>query len=195
MSSHKPKFKNISADTTDWLIKHHLPYELWMMRESLAAARRGAPTRVQQNWQVEGFGLHSRNLIEFLKNGESCGFNPADFTTNAFSVNKRFLRSTLLDMINQQISHLTTGRTENPSCKFDEADWIETANAIEKEFKRWIDNLSPEWFEKWEQRERMGEQDTQDGLMEHRVGPASTTGTPSKVHRTDFAAVKKNDSA
>jgi hypothetical protein len=41
--------------------------------------------------------------------------------------------------------------------KFDEPKWLETADAIEKEFKRWIDNLTPEWAVKWEQRERMDE--------------------------------------
>src|ERR1700730_5972489 len=33
------------------------------------------------------------------------GFNPADFTTAAFSVNRTFIRQKLVDMINEQISH------------------------------------------------------------------------------------------
>ena len=56
----------------------------------------GAVTRVQQNLQVECFALHARNLIDFLKNADSCGFNPTDFTTKAFSVNRKFIRNTLV---------------------------------------------------------------------------------------------------
>jgi hypothetical protein len=109
------------------------------------------------NLQVEGFAMHARNLIEFLKNGEACGFNPADFTTDTFSVNRKFIRSTLVDMINEQISHLTSDRTEVQTEKFDEPEWTETAEVIEKEFERWIGNLNVDWAAKWEQRERMDE--------------------------------------
>src|SRR5580704_17475855 len=157
MSVHKPKLKNIAPQTQDAFVKHHLPYELWMMRESLAAARRGATTRFQQNLQVEGFALHARNLIEFLKNGDASGFNPVDFTTADFSVNRSFVRGSLVDMINEQISHLSSDRTEKQNEKFDKPSWLETADAIEKEFKRWIDNLKPEWATKWGQRERIDE--------------------------------------
>jgi hypothetical protein len=157
MSVHKPKLKNIPQKTQDAFVQHHLPYELWMMRESLAAARKGAPTQFQHNLHVEGFAVHARNLIEFLKNGDGCGFNPADFTTEAFSVNRKFIRDTLVTMINEQISHLTSDRTENKNEKFDEPHWQETANAIEQEFKRWTDNLSSDWAKKWEERERMDE--------------------------------------
>ena len=163
MSVHKPKFQNIPMEMLDSFIKHHIPYELWMMRDSLAAALRGAPNRFQQNLHVEGFALHARNLMEFLKNGESCGYNPTDFTTNAFSVERKFIRGTLVDMINEQISHLTVDRTQKQEEKFDEPQWRETAEAVENELNRWIKNLKPGsaekpgWAEKWEQRERMGE--------------------------------------
>jgi hypothetical protein len=110
-----------------------------------------------QNLQVEGFAMHARNLIEFMKNGDACGFNPADFTTHAFAVDRKFIRATLVDMINEQISHLTSDRTENQNEKFDEARWTETAESIEKEFVRWTCNLTNDWVEKWENRERMDE--------------------------------------
>jgi hypothetical protein len=157
MSVRKRKVKNVSQRTQDAFIQHHLPYELWMMRESLLAAKKGAPTQVQQNLQVEGFALHARNLIEFLKNGGACGFNPADFTTDKFSVKRTFIRQTLVDMINSQISQLTSNRTENQNEKFDEPHWLETADAIEKEFTRWTDNLNADWAKKWEQRDQMDE--------------------------------------
>jgi hypothetical protein len=107
MSVYKPKFQNIPMESRDSFIKHQIPYECWMMRESLAAALKGASGRFQQNLQVEGFALHARNLIEFLKNGDGCGFNPTDFTTSAFSVERTFIRGALVGMINTQISHLT----------------------------------------------------------------------------------------
>jgi hypothetical protein len=157
MSVHKPKFQNIPMETRESLIKHHIPYERWMMRESLAAALRGAPNHFQQNLHVEGFALHARNLIEFLKNGDNCGFNPTDFTTLAFSLERTFIRVTLVEMINKQISHLTADRTQKQEKKFDEPHWRKTDEAVENELKRWIKNLKPEWAEKWEQRERMGE--------------------------------------
>jgi hypothetical protein len=157
MPVHKKKIKNIPIEKRESFIRHQIPYELWMMRASLEAARRGAPNRFQQNLHVEGFALHARNIIEFLKNGENCGFNPTDFTTSAFSVARTFIRGTLVEMINTQISHLSPNRTEKQEEKFDEPHWLETADAVEKELKRWIRNLKPEWAEKWQQRERMGE--------------------------------------
>ena len=64
---------------------------------------RGAPTRFQQNLHVEG--PSPCNLIEFLKNGDGCGFNPT--VSNAFSAERKLIRGTLVEMINTQISHLT----------------------------------------------------------------------------------------
>lgn len=154
------------------------------MRECLAAARKGALSRFQQNLQVEGFALHARNLIEFLKNGDACGFNPADFTTNAFSVNRTFIRQTLVDMINEQISHLSSDRTENQNEKFDEPQWLETADAIEKEFKRWTDNLIPDWAVKWAGRERMDEAATLEFNIEGHFGGACTAPTFSSSQVT-----------
>ena len=152
------------------------------MRQSLATARRGATTQFQQNLQVEGFALHARNLIEFLKNGDASGFNPADFTTTDFSVNRSFVRGSLVEMINEQISHLSSDRTERQKEKFDEPAWLETANATEKEFKRWIDNLKPEWATKWGQREQMDEAATLE--VEARFVGACTTPTFSSNYVT-----------
>ncbi len=173
MSVHKPKLKNIPQKTQDAFVQHHLPYELWMMRESLAAARRGAPTRAQQNLNVEGFAIHARNLIEFLKNGDDCGFDPTDFTTDAFA-KRAFIRPTLVDMINQQISHLTSNRTENQKEKFDEPQWRETASLVEEEFKRWTNNLSHEWAAKWEKRERMDEAAASEATIKAHFGGQSS---------------------
>jgi len=63
----------------------------------------------------------------------------------------------LVDKINQQIEHLTTKRTKKQLEKFNEPDWVETADAVEKELNRWIANLHPDWAKKWNRRERMGE--------------------------------------
>ena len=108
-----------------------------MMYGSLNAALRGGGAQFQQNLQVEGVAVRARNLIEFLKNGDTSGFNPTDFTTKAFSVNKTFIRGTLVDKINRQISHLTADRTEKKEEKFGPADWRETAAAVESELNRW----------------------------------------------------------
>jgi hypothetical protein len=155
-----------------------------MMRESLAAARRGATTRFQQNLQVEGLALHARNLIEFLKNSEACGFNPADFTTMAFAVNRLFIRGALVDMINEQISHLTSDRTEKQNEKFCESEWLETTDAVDQEFKRWIDSLKPEWATKWGQRERMDEAAKLEVSTEAHFGGACTAPSFSSNHVT-----------
>jgi hypothetical protein len=195
MSVRKPKFQNIPTNTRDAFVKHQIQYERWMMRESLAAALRGAPTRFQQNLHVEGFALHARTLIEFLKNGEACGFNPTDFTTSAFSVDRKFIRGTLVELINTQISHLTADRTEKQEEKFDEVHWLETAAAIEKELDRWIKNLKLEWAEKWEQRERMGEADGGVIKMEGHVMGACTAPTFYKTHEYGAASATEEKSS
>jgi hypothetical protein len=182
MSVRKRKSKNVDEETKASLVQHHLPYELWMMREALYAARQGAESRFKQNLQVEGLAIHARNVIDFLKNAQTCGFNPTDFTAKNFSVNRRFIRPELAELINHQISHLTARRTENQNEKFDEPKWVEATEAIEKEFKRWSDNLTPDWAEKWEQRQMMGEA-AQPGLaVPARFNGACTAPTFSSTY-------------
>jgi len=193
MSVRKPKFQNIPMETCDSIIKHHIPYERWMMRDSLAAALRGAPNRFQQNLHVEGFALHARNLIEFLKNGESCSFSPTDFTTNAFSVERKFIRGTLVEMINTQISHLTVDRTQKQEEKFGEPEWRETAKAVEDELNRWIKNLKQEWAEKWKQRERMGEDEGGVINLEGHVDGPCTAPTVLESHQNGTASVEGSE--
>jgi hypothetical protein len=177
MSVHKPKFKNITIEKIDRIVKHHLPYELWMMRESLSTARKGSPTWFRHNSHVEGLALHCRNLIEFLKNGDACAFNPADFTADTFKVNKKFIRPTLIDKINEQISHLTDDRTEDREEKFKPDDWTETVEAIEAEFARWVENLTAEWAKKWQERERIGESAPETMSVERSAKGACTAPT------------------
>jgi hypothetical protein len=195
MSVRKPKFCNIPTEQLDSLIKHQIPYERSMMRESLAAALNGAPNQFQHNLHVEGFALHARNLIEFLKNGDACSFHPADFTTPDFSIERTFIRGTLVEMINTQISHLTTGRTEKREEKFDAPHWRETAEAVEEELNRWIANLKPVWAAKWEQRERMG--DEVEGAVintEGHVAGASSAVTFSNQNGTTSLFVNNSSS-
>ncbi|MBR0985349.1 hypothetical protein [Bradyrhizobium liaoningense] len=185
MAVHKPKFKNIPLSAIDRIIKHHIPYELSMMRLSLAAALERGPNQFQQNLYVEGFALHCRNLIEFLKNGDACAFNPTDFTNTSFKVDKKFIRTKLIDKINEQISHLTDGRTEDQDEKFKPSDWQETADIIESEFSRWLQNLTPEWAEKWEQRERMGADVAETIVVEAGAGGACSAPTFVTVRSGD----------
>jgi len=112
--------------------------------------------QAQQNMNVECFALHARNLIEFLKDGDDCGFDPTDFTTDGFA-KRLFIRSTLVKMMNDQISHLSSDRTENDHEKFGVAEWLEATNAIQDELRRWTSCLTPDWAAKWENRERMDE--------------------------------------
>jgi hypothetical protein len=179
MSVHKPKLKNVAPQTVAEFIQHHIPYEVWMMDQCLKAAIAGAPTRVRQNQNVECLALHCRNLIEFFKNSDSCGFDPSDFTEN-FTTEPRFIREGLVTMIQQQIAHLTTGRTRDGGKKFDRPDWQETVDLIHAELDRWVRHLGPDWGRKWANRERMEEQQL---TFQSDFGGASSSPT---VHIQQF---------
>ena len=68
-------------------------------------------------------------------------------------------------------------------------------DAIEKELARWIKNLKPEWAEKWEQRERMGEADGGVIKMEDHVMGACTAPTFSKTHKDGAASATEEKSS
>lgn len=93
----------------------------------------------------------------------------------------------MIDKINEQISHLTDDRTEDPNEKFNPDDWKETAAAIENEFGRWVKNLTPDWA-KWEERERMGENAAPTVTLRVGFGGA-TNATTSTSTSIGFGAI------
>jgi hypothetical protein len=133
----------------DEFFTEHLAYEIGMMRDSIhALATRDKLSEFEKNAFIETFCLHARNLIEFFKQKDPCDFDPRDFT-NGFELNKRFIGDGALPKINKQVSHLTKGRTEDPTQKIDGQELTDVHKAIEAEIERFAPHLKPEWRERW----------------------------------------------
>jgi len=132
---------------------HHLPYEYDMLRGAAALlAQLPLPSKtekaeitIQRNSLIESCGIHARNLIEFFKNKDSCDFEPRYFTEQGYKLKKSFVRSTLVDKINYQISHLTRNRTRVAEEKLTGGDIIELVRVIGAEMDRMLRSLRRAW--------------------------------------------------
>jgi hypothetical protein len=133
----------------DEFFTEHLPYEIGMVRDSMNALITPQLPEFEKNAFIETFCLHARNLIEFFKNKDACDFDPRSFVDAFFRLNKRFIGDAALPRINEQISHLTKGRTANPKEKINGVDLGEMHQAIEAEIERFAQHLKPEWQGKW----------------------------------------------
>lgn len=129
-------------------LEEHLPYEITLMREAYKLALVASPWP-QHNCHIVAFLNASRNLIEFFKNKPSCDFDPRMFTRSTYELEKRFLRDSLLPQINNQISHLTSKRTQVLADKIGEKLWSEIHGDLEAEISRFDKALTDEYRKIW----------------------------------------------
>jgi hypothetical protein len=128
--------------------EEHLIYEITLMREAYKLALAPKPW-AEHNCHIVAFLNASRNLIEFFKNKPSCDFDPRFFTKSTYQLETRFLRDSLLPLINSQISHLTSKRTRVMKDKIGEKLWKEIHEELEAEITRFEKALSKEYEDTW----------------------------------------------
>ena len=143
----KPNAAN--AEQAEYLLRRHVCYEVQMMRECWRQLQRGAYNQFDRNMNIECFNLHARNLIEFFKNKDPCDIDPRRFTKPDYKPNGNFIDSTLEAKINQQISHLTSDRTDDPKKQLGMKEFRKTGEAIEKEIARFEKSLTARSEELW----------------------------------------------
>jgi hypothetical protein len=129
----------------DEFFAEHLPYEIWMMRDSLQAVARIGLSEFEKNAFIETFCLHARNLVEFFKRQGDSGPHP--FTDAEFKRNHKGVVS--VKKIQEQVSHLRRGRTKDETQKINGHDLTKMHEAIEAEIQRFARHLKSEWLGKW----------------------------------------------
>jgi hypothetical protein len=146
------KFRRPSGVTdvvADEFFRQHLPYEIDMLRGLYVELSCGEYSPLTHNAIIESFHIHARNLIEFVKNKTSCDFDTRLFTELPYEPNGNFINLGLEKSINQQISHLTTGRKSVETLKLGPPQWAQIGKAIEAEIERFEKALKPEFRAKW----------------------------------------------
>jgi hypothetical protein len=152
-TAHSPLKKSaekLSQERHEAFFSEHFPYEIGMMRYAYHKLKGENFDQGDQNAMIETFCIHARNIIELFKTHVSCDFDPRYFTTSDFRINKQFIKDGLLSKINNQISHLTKGRTELHQYKIGPTDRNEIFESIEAEIARFETALSDTRKEKWE---------------------------------------------
>ncbi len=133
--------KPTSPKIRDELFKEHLPYEIWMLHETLDALNRSASDKVLENALIESFAVHARNLIEFL-GGEY--FDLGQFTAPKYNRGTQLDWKKATTKLNVQISHITQARTTIAAEKLSPSERAEILVALEKELGDFKSVLSPE---------------------------------------------------
>ena len=127
----------------------HLPYEINMLRATYALLQTGGLLGpIVANTLIESFCVHTRNLIEFFKTKDSCDFDPRDFASPGYELNKRFIGDSILPKITNQISHLTVNRQVDPAAKIGPEDRFQIMKSLEGEIARFKSHLRDEWAAK-----------------------------------------------
>jgi hypothetical protein len=132
-------------------LREHLFYEVLMLRFTL---RRLDMDQTQLLWNAlyESFGVHARNLHDFLRRnkGDSRNFRARDFTIGDFIAKKRNCIDGLMEKMRQQILHLGKRRTASKEKKIDLDDVKNIATWIEQGLMQFSRELKEPYKSNWE---------------------------------------------
>ena len=133
------------------MLSRHLHYEFWMLGETFLLLEAGVPKGVWGNACIEAFSMHARNLMEFFEKKASTHFATAVAFADASyePLSKRIVREELRTKLNNQLVHLTWGRTVNDSQKFDADDRREVIRVLERERAHFVAHLLPAHTADW----------------------------------------------
>jgi hypothetical protein len=146
----KKSAEKLSAERHEAFFSEHFPYEIGMMRYAYEKIVAGNFDQGDHNAMIETFCIHARNIIALFKTHESCDFDPRYFVKPDFRINTQFIKDGLLSKINNQISHLTKGRTELNQKKIGPEDWKDIFDSIQTEIARFEAALVDERKSVWE---------------------------------------------
>lgn len=130
--------------TDEEILGEHLPYELWMLRETFARLSSPPADAVLCNALIESFCIHARQLIEFFENKQ--GKQAKEFTGGKYAaVYLSGLTNSERGKINTQIAHLTGMRTVDSAEKIGPALRAKLLTALERESQHFYGQLAPEF--------------------------------------------------
>lgn len=130
--------------TNEEILGEHLPYELWMLRETYARLKSPPADDVLRNALIEAFCIHARQLLEFFDNKQ--GKHAKDFTGgNYATAHLSGLTKPERDKLNTQIAHVTANRTINPAEKICHALRAKFLTALEREAQHFEGKLASEF--------------------------------------------------
>jgi hypothetical protein len=124
-------------------------YELNMLIRTHGLLIATGLERTVANALIESFCIHARNLDEFFQS--SGGRRPDTLKASSFTTNYVPLRSlpkALKTRINQQITHLSSGRTHNPHELVNQTDRHQMFIMLVSEAVHFGEHLKPE-FRGW----------------------------------------------
>lgn len=122
-------------------LEEHLVYERTMLAYTFERLH-DAPPGPSWNMVYESFGIHARNLYQFLRNAEGArsDFRAHDYVQNlptpaAFG--------NFNTDINAFVFHLSTGRVKRPKLKLQELQKL--GGWLDKHWKAWVDALPEDY--------------------------------------------------
>jgi hypothetical protein len=129
-------------------LPNHLLYELLMLRFTVMRLR-GNQDQLLWNALYESFGVHARNLYDFLRNdGDSRNFKASDYIVG-FEVKDRNGVNGLVQTMHQQLLHLGKRRTANKDEKIDVSDIQKIAAWVETGIQKFLDELQVPYRAHW----------------------------------------------
>jgi hypothetical protein len=150
-------------------LREHLSYELLMLRYT---ATRLEHVRDQLLWNslFESFGVHARNLYDFLRNeADSRNFKASDFVDDFDCGEIESVRG-LIDKLRQQLLHLGKRRFKHGGIKLNSENAAKIDGWIEKAIAKFAAELPEQYREYW----NPGDADPKKGELTAEPGMAPT---------------------
>jgi hypothetical protein len=122
------------------VIEEHLPYELDMMVGGFRRLEAGVDDVVIRNALINSLAVQVRNLIDFLVQRSSS----VTWDYGPFAV--RQIDESILNKINDQITHLDVGRKAHSDDKLGQGDFVTALGVLFPELMDFRDRLRPEYL-------------------------------------------------
>jgi hypothetical protein len=156
------------------IISEHLPYEIHMLRHAYDKLQSSSHGQATDNGLIECFCLHARNLLDFFRDQKHSNYAVArEFTTasyNPFDGTNPKSSGGLYGKLNDQITHLSYRRTNNPAAKIGPDERVFLKNLIEKEIDNFSNHVDGAYRPLWKVQA--------EAPVSTPVGPSGTTSTP-----------------
>jgi hypothetical protein len=139
----------------DKIISEHLPYEIDMLRHAYERLQSSSHGQATLNVLIECFSLHARNLLDFFWDPKHSNYAVArEFTTALYQPfsGTSPKKDGLYGKLNEQVTHLTYGRTEDPADKIGPAERLTLKNLIESEIDNFSNHIQEQFRELWRRR-------------------------------------------
>lgn len=151
----------MSKDKGAWLeavMREHLPYEMEMLAATFAkletVERDDVVLRhdvVLRNAVMESFCIHARALIDFFKGRK--GAKASDFTGKPYlATHVDTLPRTLIDMLNEQVAHLSPRRPSDAGRKLNKKDREQILGILEAEKEAFLQQINSEYQKIYKER-------------------------------------------